>query len=77
VLLAEMGIVGSLLYFLFLLEVFFSPNLLNIALILGFVIQLLGTDIPDMRFYYFAILVIVYLGNLKLRENTIKGKIAA
>ena len=66
ILLAEMGIVGLLLYFLFLVEVFNSFNLFNIALFFGFCIQLLGTDIPDMRFYYYSILVIVFLVNEKL-----------
>lgn len=61
ILLAEMGIVGFLLYILFLKEVFLSKNVLMIGLFAGFSIQLLGTDIPDMRFYYFAILVIVLM----------------
>ncbi|MCZ8285418.1 MAG: O-antigen ligase family protein, partial [Bacteroidia bacterium] len=68
VLLAEMGIVGFVFYLLFLMEVFFSNKLLSIALLIGFSIQLLGTDIPDMRFYYFAILVTVYIINLKFKK---------
>src|SRR5690606_11207616 len=58
ILLAEMGLFGFLLYLLFLFEVFYSVNLLNVGLLLGFTVQLLGTDIPDTRFYYFAILVL-------------------
>ncbi len=61
ILLAEMGLIGFLLYLLFLKEVFLSKNILTIALFIGFSIQLLGTDIPDMRFYYFAILVLVFM----------------
>lgn len=72
VLLAEMGILGFILYLLFLFEVFFSTKLINVALLLGFAVQLLGTDIPDMRFYYFAILVMVYLANLKLKEDSVR-----
>lgn len=70
ILLAEMGIVGFLLYLLCLLEVFYTNKLLSIALFLGFVLQLLGTDIPDMRFYYFAILVSVYMINTKFKKRT-------
>lgn len=66
ILLAEMGIVGFLLYILFLKEVFLSKNVLMIALFAGFSIQLLGTDIPDMRFYYFAFLVIIYMSKKSL-----------
>lgn len=69
VLLAEMGLLGLILYALFLMEVFYSPKLVNIALLIGFAVQLLGTDIPDMRFYYFAILIMVYLANIKLSEK--------
>jgi len=70
ILLAEMGIVGFLLYLLFLKEVFLSKSILSLALFLGFSIQLLGTDIPDMRFYYFAILVIVFMSKRALSVNT-------
>jgi hypothetical protein len=66
ILLAEMGIIGFLLYLLFLKEVFLSKNLLTVALFVGFSIQLLGTDIPDMRFFYFAILVLVFIAKNKL-----------
>jgi hypothetical protein len=66
ILLAEMGIVGFLLYLLFLKEVFVSKNVLTIALFVGFAIQLLGTDIPDMRFYYFSILVLGFMAKSKL-----------
>jgi hypothetical protein len=58
---AEMGLAGVLLYLLFLKEVFLSKNILFVALFFGVCIQLLGTDIPDMRFYYFAILVLVFM----------------
>jgi hypothetical protein len=66
ILLAEMGIVGFLLYLLFLKEVFVSKNVLTIALFVGFAVQLLGTDIPDMRFYYFAILILGFMAKSKL-----------
>lgn len=69
VLLGEMGLVGVVLYALFLMEVFHSSSLLNLALLAGFALQLLGTDIPDMRFYYFAILVLVYTINTQLSSN--------
>jgi len=74
VLLAEMGIVGFVMYLLFLVEVFYSNKLLSIALLIGFSIQLLGTDIPDMRFYYFAILVTVYIINLKFRTISLNTR---
>jgi hypothetical protein len=70
ILLAEMGVVGFLLYLFFLFEVFYSNKLLSIALLIGFSLQLLGTDIPDMRFYYFAILVTVYMINFKFKKTT-------
>lgn len=66
ILLAEMGAVGIAFYLLFLKEVFLARNLLFVALFAGFVIQLLGTDIPDMRFYYFAILVLIFMAR---KEN--------
>lgn len=69
VLLAEMGVIGFLLYVLFLLEVFYSSSILNVALLLGFSIQLLGTDIPDIRFFYLAILILVYQINARLKLN--------
>ncbi len=74
VLLAEMGILGFVMYLLFLVEVFYSNKLLSIALLIGFSIQLLGTDIPDMRFYYFAILVTVYIINLKFRKISLNAR---
>lgn len=74
ILLAEMGIVGFLLYILFLKEVFLSKNVLMIALFIGFSIQLLGTDIPDMRFYYFAFLVIIYMSKKSFSVNTANSK---
>lgn len=67
ILLAEMGILGFLLYLLLLKEVFLTSNLLLVALFLGFSIQLMGTDIPDMRFYYFAVLVLVFIAKNRLR----------
>lgn len=66
ILLAEMGMVGFLLYLLFLKEVFVSKNVLTIALFIGFALQLLGTDIPDMRFYYFAFLILGFMAKSKL-----------
>lgn len=76
VLLAEMGIIGFLMFFLFLTELFHSVNILNIALLLGVIVQLLGTDIPDMRFYYFAMLLLVFIANRQMdinsKNNTVK-----
>lgn len=77
ILLAEMGIVGFVLYLLFLMEVFYSSNIYNVALFVGFVVQLLGTDIPDTRFYYFAILVLIYIANNKLKSNALEKKLPA
>ncbi|NBW34965.1 MAG: O-antigen ligase domain-containing protein [Cytophagia bacterium] len=68
-LLAEMGLIGFLLYVLFLKEVFLSKSVLMVALFVGFSVQLLGTDIPDMRFYYFGILVLGHLAKRTLSEN--------
>lgn len=70
ILLAEMGIVGGLLYFLFLKEIFLVKNLLFVALFAGFLIQLLGTDIPDMRSFYFAFLVLVFMAKHAWLENS-------
>lgn len=69
ILLAEMGIIGFFLYVLLLKEVFLTKNVILIALFLGFAIQLMGTDIPDMRFYYFAILVLVFIAKGRLRNS--------
>jgi hypothetical protein len=69
VLLAEMGIVGFVLYLLFLFELSSSVNLLSIALLAGVSLQLIGTDIPDMRFNYFAILMLIYYLNSRLQDR--------
>lgn len=70
ILLGEMGIVGFIFYILFLSEVFLSRKLLNVALFFGFIVQLLGTDIPDMRFFYYAVLVTVLLIKNSLESKT-------
>ena len=69
ILLGETGIIGVLLYLLFLKEIFLAKNMLFVALFVGFSIQLLGTDIPDMRFFYFAILVIVFMAKKAFVTN--------
>jgi len=74
ILLAEMGIIGFLLYILFLKEVFLSKSVLMIALFIGFSIQLLGTDIPDMRFYYFGFLVIMHMTKKSLNVDMANSK---
>lgn len=59
--LAEKGIIGFILLLLSLIEIFYSRrNRVSLFFFLGFLINLIGTDIPKQGFYYFVFIVIYY-----------------
>ena len=69
--LAEIGIIGFLLFFLSLFEIFFSnKNRVSQFFLLGLLINLIGTDIPKQGFYYFAIIFVYY--GISQRQKEIK-----
>lgn len=59
-LLGEMGLIGFSLFILSLCEIIINKkSILSICLFIGYITHLIGTDIPDIFMYYFAILVIL------------------
>lgn len=59
--LAEKGIIGFILMLISFSEIFFSnKNKLSLFFLIGFYINLIGTDIPKEGFFYFVILMIYY-----------------
>ena len=59
ILLAEVGVVGTLLFALSFFEIIYRRSLYTILLLGGLAVQLLGTDVPDMGAYYFVFLILV------------------
>lgn len=64
ILLAEIGIVGMILFFAQLIKLFNCKNALNFSFLIGFCIQLIGTDVPDSSsdFIYIGILIYIFTG---------------
>lgn len=58
--LAEIGIVGFLVFLLFQFELYYRKDFLSLFLILGFLIQMLGTDVPDFGLFYFVIIYVIH-----------------
>jgi hypothetical protein len=61
ILLAEVGIVGFLVFALSLRELAWGKNVPSKALFLGLTIQMVGTDIPDFGPPYFAAMALIIL----------------
>jgi len=59
ILLAEVGIFGTILFALSFWEIIFRRSAYTIILLGGLAITLLGTDIPDMGAYYFVFLILI------------------
>jgi hypothetical protein len=57
--LGEMGVVGFLLFILSLSEVILRKSMYSLALLVGILIQLAGTDVADMKQFYFIFLVLI------------------
>ena len=59
--LAEKGVIGFILFLLSLTEIFYSNrNRVSLFLLLGLMINLIGTDIPKQGFYYLTFILIYY-----------------
>ncbi|MBH0073655.1 hypothetical protein I6E78_17015 [Pseudoalteromonas sp. NZS127] len=65
--LGEMGVVGFLLFVLSLSEIILSRNLYSLIFMFGVFIQLTGTDLPDMKQFYFIFLILI--SNLNLKKD--------
>ena len=74
--LGELGLLGFLLFLLSLREIILKKDLYSLTLFIGILIQLLGTDLPDMKQFYFVFLVLLSSLNLKSGSN-IKVKYSA
>jgi len=57
--LGEMGLVGFIIFVFSTLEIMFRKCHYTIGLLFGYFIQLIGTDIPDMGFFYFVFLILL------------------
>lgn len=69
--LAEKGIIGFVLMVLSFSELFFSNrNRLSLFFLIGFYLNIIGTDIPKQGFYYFVIILIYY--GLSVKHEKIK-----
>ncbi len=59
--LAEKGIIGFVLMLFSFSEIFYSKrNRVSLLFLIGFYINLIGTDIPKQGFYYFVIILVYY-----------------
>lgn len=63
--LGEMGALGFILFLLSLSEVILSRKLYSLMLLLGIVMQLTGTDLPDTKQFYFVFLVLLSRLNIE------------
>ncbi|GGG36550.1 hypothetical protein GCM10010976_05280 [Bizionia arctica] len=75
--LAEKGIIGFVLMLLSFTEIFYSKrNRISLMFLIGFYINLIGTDIPKQGFYYFVIILVYYgLSHLNSTKNSLKNSI--
>ena len=64
--LGEIGIVGFLLFLLYIFELYYNKSIFSFFLILGLLVQMLGTDVPDIGVQYFSV---IYLFNSLLKSN--------
>lgn len=64
--LAEIGIIGFIIFLMFQFELYYRKDFLSLFLILGFLIQMLGTDVPDFGLSYF---LIIYVINSVLKKD--------
>lgn len=57
--LGEMGFIGFLFFLLSIGEIILSRNIYSIILFGGILIQLMGTDLPDTKQFYFVYLMLI------------------
>ncbi|MGJ8591432.1 MAG: O-antigen ligase family protein [Aquaticitalea sp.] len=71
--LAEKGIIGFILMMLSVIEIFYTnKNRISLLFLLGFLINLLGTDIPKQGFFYFVLIIIYFeISQLNFRDEKI------
>lgn len=78
ILLAETGILGIILFLASLKELLYGPGIVSRALFVGVVLQLIGTDLPDMGPLYFSFvaltLIIVQIERCQLEWPTPAAK---
>lgn len=58
ILLAEIGFLGFVIFLLSFRELIWGKGLLSKALFVGFLVQMIGTDVGDFGMYYFAIVTV-------------------
>ncbi len=58
--LAELGIIGFSLFLLSTVEIIYKKKVLSIALLLGYLIQLTGTNVPDMGMYFYVFITLAH-----------------
>lgn len=58
ILLAEIGIIGILVFFLSLREIFWFGSPVSRGLFLGLLIQMIGTDVGDFGMFYLVIMIV-------------------
>lgn len=65
IILAEIGIVGFLLFLLSNRELFHANSFSSLLIYIGFLLQLSGTDVPDMGTAYFAVMSLICVTQLR------------
>ncbi|HTO18656.1 MAG TPA: hypothetical protein VL129_05850 [Pseudomonas sp.] len=65
---AEVGFLGFIFFILSLFELLFKRTMFGLMFLVGFLIQMTGTDVPDMGVHYFVILL---LATAFLPERTV------
>lgn len=58
ILLAEVGFIGFIVFLLSFRELFWGANPISRGLFVGFIFQMLGTDLGDFGMYYFVIMIV-------------------
>jgi len=71
ILLAEIGIFGTIVFFLSTIEIFYTKNIIAFFFIIGYCVHLLGTDIPDMGVFFFAFSLIIHAIISEINKNKI------
>lgn len=69
--LAEKGIIGFILLMLSIVEIFYTnKNRISFFFLIGFLINLLGTDIPKQGFFYFVLIFLYFeLSQISVNED--------
>lgn len=57
--LAEIGVVGFILFFMYQKEIYFNKSVFSVILMIGLFVQMYGTDVPDYGIQYVFILYVL------------------